>query len=148
MPMPHTEAPGRLITELMSRGIRVTRQRRTILGIIETANKHLDAAQILRRARKNDPGVNRVTVYRTIGLLKRHGLIDELDLMHVQGEKHYYERRPVRDHLHMTCLRCGKVEEFESTLFDKLKRQVEQECRFHILVARTELGGYCGQCRT
>jgi Fur family ferric uptake transcriptional regulator len=148
MPMPHTEAPGRLVSELMARGVRLTRQRRTILGIIETANKHLDAAQILRRAQKTDRGVDRVTVYRTLGLLKRHGLIDELDLMHLQGEKHFYERRPVRDHLHMTCLRCGKVEEFESLLFDKLKRQVEQECRFHIVVARTELGGYCARCRT
>ncbi len=148
MPMPHTEAPGRLVSELMARGIRLTQQRRTILGIIETANKHLDAAQILRRARKHDDGVNRVTVYRTLGLLKRHGLIDELDLMHMEGEKHFYERRPARDHLHMTCLRCGKVDEFESPLFEKLKRQVEQECRFHILLARTEIGGYCAKCRT
>ncbi len=125
----------------------MTRQRRTILGIIETATRHLDAGQILRRAKAQEPDIDRVTVYRTLGLLKRHGLVDELDLMHLQGEKHFYERKTPREHLHLTCLRCGRVAEFESRLFDKLKKQVETECRFHIVVARMEIGGYCGQCR-
>jgi Fur family ferric uptake transcriptional regulator len=91
--MPQTEAPGHLQAELLSRGVRMTRQRRTILAVIETAKQHLDASMILRKARKTDPTIDRVTVYRTIKLLKRHGLVDELDLMHVRGEGHYYERR-------------------------------------------------------
>jgi hypothetical protein len=28
--------------------------------------------------------------------------------------------------MHMTCLRCGKVQEFESDLFDRVKGQVER----------------------
>ena len=88
MPFPQTEAPGRLQSELMSRGLRMTRQRRTILSVVETAKQHLDASQILRKARKLDPQIDRVTVYRTLNLLKRHGLVDELDLMHLKGEKH------------------------------------------------------------
>ena len=147
MPMPHTEAQGRLQAELTSRGIRMTSQRRIILGVMETAEQHLDAAQILRRVHKIDPGIDRVTVYRTLSLLKRQGLIDELDLMHLTGDKHYYERRPQREHLHMACLRCGKIQEFESHLFEKLKGQVERECRFHIAVTRVEIGGYCSSCR-
>jgi Fur family transcriptional regulator, ferric uptake regulator len=148
MPLPQTETPGRLQAELMSRGLRMTRQRRTILGVVETAKQHLDASQILRKARRLDPQIDRVTVYRTLSLLKRHGLVDELDLMHLQGEKHYYERRPQRDHIHMACLRCGKITEFESDLFDRLKGQIQRDCRFHIVVTRLEVGGYCGQCRT
>jgi Fur family ferric uptake transcriptional regulator len=126
----------------------MTRQRRTILKVIETASQHLDAAQILRRARKVDAGVDRVTVYRTIRLLKRHGLVDELDLLHLEGEKHYYERRPQRDHLHMACVRCGKILEFESDLFERLKGQIQRDCQFHILVTRVEIGGYCARCRS
>ena len=148
MPMPDTEAAGRLQAELTSRGIRMTAQRRTILGVIETAKQHLAAAQILRRVRKIDPGIDRVTVYRTLALLKRHGLVDELDLMHIRGDGHYYERRPQREHLHMACLRCGKIQEFESHLFERLKGQVERECRFHIVVTRVEIGGYCSDCRS
>jgi Fur family ferric uptake transcriptional regulator len=147
MPLPETEQPGRLQAELMSRGIRMTRQRRTILSVVETAKQHLDASQLLRKARKFDPAIDRVTVYRTLKLLKRHGLVDELDLMHLEGEKHFYERRPQRDHLHMACLRCGKIEEFESDLFDRLKGQIQRECQFHIVVSRMEIGGYCAQCR-
>jgi len=148
MPFPQTEQSGRLQAELMSRGLRMTRQRRTILAVIETAQQHLDASQILRKARKLDAEIDRVTVYRTIRLLKRHGLIDELDLMHIEGEKHYYERRPQRDHIHMACLRCGKITEFESDLFDRLKGQIERDCQFHIVVSRLEVGGYCSACRT
>ena len=147
MPLPETEAPGRLQSELMSRGLRMTHQRRTILSVVETAKQHLDASQLLRRARKLDPRIDRVTVYRTLNLLKRHGLVDELDLMHMQGEKHYYERRPQRDHIHMACLRCGKITEFESGLFDRLKGQIQRDCQFHIVITRLEIGGYCSHCR-
>ena len=146
MPFPQTEIPGRLQAALAERGIRMTEQRRAILSVIETANKHLDASQILRRAQKMDASVDRATVYRTLGLLKRQGLIDELDLMHLNGEGHYYERKLGRDHIHMACLRCGKILEFLSPRFDSLKNELEQECRFRILVARLEVGGYCSSC--
>ena len=85
MPLPQTEMPGRLQAQFAERGIRMTGQRRAILSVIETANKHLDASQILRRALRIDAAVDRSTVYRTLRLLKRQGLIDELDLMHING---------------------------------------------------------------
>jgi|SRR5690348_13948979 len=146
MPLPQTEIPGRLQAQLGQRGIRMTGPRRAILSVIETANKHLDASQILRKSQKMNPSVDRSTVYRTLGLLKRHGLIDELDLMHLNGEGHYYERKLGPDHVHMACLRCGKITEFVSERFDALKSQLEKECRFHIFVARLEVGGYCSEC--
>lgn len=147
MPMPKTEAPGRLQAELLSHGVRMTRQRRVILSVIETASQHLDANMLLRKARKADPSIDRVTVYRTLKLLKRHGLVDELDLLHMRGDGHYYERHPQRDHLHIGCLRCGKVMEFESDLFERLKAQVQRDCRFYITTTRVEIGGYCASCR-
>jgi len=125
----------------------MTQQRRAILSVIETANKHLDASQILRKARKLDDSVDRSTVYRTLRLLKRQGLIDELDLMHLKGEGHFYERKLGRDHIHMACLRCGKIAEFISDEFEKLKQQVERDCRFRVLISRLEIGGYCAACR-
>jgi Fur family ferric uptake transcriptional regulator len=145
---PHTTmTESRLESELAQRGVRMTRQRRAILATIESAERHLDAAQILRRASRVEASVNRVTVYRTIGLLKRYGLIDELDLMHVTGDAHFYERRPEHDHIHVTCLRCGQVIEFESEHLAQLRAEVEQQCGFRVDVARTEIGGYCGGCQ-
>ena len=147
MPFPRTEIPGRLQMQLADRGIRMTAQRRAILSVIETARKHLDASQILRKSRTLDASVDRSTVYRTLDLLKRQGLIDELDLMHLKGDGHYYERKLGRDHIHMACLRCGKIAEFVSETFESLKKQLERDCRFHIVVSRLEVGGYCSGCR-
>jgi len=147
VPLPQTEVPGRLQAHFTERGIRMTEQRRAILRVMETASKHLDASQILRKAQRLDASVDRSTVYRTLRLLKRHGLIDELDLMHINGEGHYYERRLGRDHIHMACLRCGKIAEFVSDEFEKLKQQVEKDCRFRVLISRLEIGGYCAACR-
>ena len=147
MPFPRTEIPGRLRMQLAGRGIRMTAQRRAILSVIETATKHLDAGQILRKARTLDASVDRSTVYRTLDLLKRQGLVDELDLMHLKGDGHYYERKLGRDHIHMACLRCGKITEFVSETFESLKKQLERDCRFHIVVSRLEVGGYCSGCR-
>ncbi len=139
--------PGRLQAALENRGVRLTRQRRVLLQVMDSAERHLDADSILRRAQKIDPRVHRVTVYRTLDLLKRHGLIDELDLLHIRGDQHYYESHGPRDHIHIACLRCGKVREFESRLFERLKRQIERDCGIKITVTRTEVGGYCDACR-
>lgn len=136
MPLPQTEIPGRLQTQLAERGIRMTGPRRAILSVIDTASKHLDASQILRKARNLDASADRSTVYRTLDLLKRR-LIDELNLMHLNGEGHYYERKLSRDHIHMACLRCGKITEFVSKTFEALKKQLERDCQFHIVVAPT-----------
>jgi Fur family transcriptional regulator, ferric uptake regulator len=141
------EPPGHLQRELGARGIRLTRQRRVLLQVMETARRHLDAGEILERAQKIDPRVTRVTVYRTIDLLKRHGLIDELDLLHLRGDRHFYESHGPRDHIHVACIRCGKVREFESELYEELKQQISRDCNISISVTRTEVGGICGDCQ-
>jgi Fe2+ or Zn2+ uptake regulation protein len=142
------EPPGRLQGELGARGIRLTRQRRVLLHVMETARRHLDADEILERAQKIDSNITRVTVYRTIDLLKRQGLIDELDLLHLRGDRHFYESHGPRDHIHVACIRCGKVREFESELYEELKRQISADCGIDITVSRTEVGGICHDCRT
>jgi Fur family ferric uptake transcriptional regulator len=86
-------------------------------------------------------------VYRTIGLLKHMGLIDELDLMHVEGEKHYYEVKTNKDHSHMACFRCGAVLEYASSSLEKLKQEMARESGFQIRVVRLEVGGLCKKCR-
>ena len=136
-----------LAQELVSRGVRMTRQRRLLVEIIQGAERHLDAASLWQRARAQDATLNKVTVYRTLGMLKRQGLVDELDLMHLEGEKHFYEARPTRDHIHLACIKCGRIQEFESSLFEKLKGQIERERRFRIEVVRVEAGGYCDRCQ-
>jgi len=142
----HTD-PGRLRLALEGRGVRLTRQRRVLLEVMDQAERHLSADAILERAQKIDPNVHRVTVYRTLEMLKKMGLLDELDLLHIHGHRHYYESHGPRDHIHVACLRCGKVREVESDLYEQMKRQIERDTGVKITVTRTEIGGYCDACR-
>jgi len=135
-----------LAEEFSARGLRLTAQRRALLDVIESAKEHLDAASLLRLARERDASVNRATVYRTLDLLKKLRLVDELDLMHLHGEKHYYEARRKHDHIHLACFRCGKIDEFRSPLFEALKQEIASERGFRISVIRMEVGGQCSQC--
>ena len=132
---------------LKERGIRLTRQRRILLELLDRSGRHLNAESLYQMAIEKDPKLNRVTVYRTLKMLKQGGLVDELDLMHYGGDQHYYETRLKQEHAHVICLRCGKVEEFFGEPLQKLRRQIEAHFGFHILLARTEVGGYCSHCQ-
>jgi|SRR5579862_6132009 len=132
---------------LRERGVRLTRQRRLLLGLIDSSGLHLDAESLYQMAKEQDPKLNRVTVYRTLKLLKEGGLVDELDLAHFQGEKHYYETRMKQEHAHIICLRCGRVEEFFGEQLQAVRGQVQSQFGFEIVFARTEIGGYCSHCR-
>ncbi len=136
-----------LMEELSERGVRMTAQRRLLVGIIQDSPRHLDAATLLKIAKQRDPEIDRATVYRTIGLLKNLGLIDELDLMHLEGEKHYYEAKTSRDHCHLACFRCGGIMEYASSSFEKLKQDIVKQTGFQIRVVRLEVGGLCKRCR-
>lgn len=132
---------------LSERGVRFTRQRQILLDLIDKSGDHLDAERLYRMAQEADPKLNRVTVYRTLKLLKEGGLVDELDLMHQAGEQHFYETRRKQEHAHVICLSCGKVEEYFGDPLQKLRRQIEADFGFQIVLARTEVGGYCSHCQ-
>jgi Fur family ferric uptake transcriptional regulator len=135
-----------LLTEVEARGVRLTAQRRALIATIQEATTHLDAASLLNLARERDPDINRATVYRTIDLLKKLGMIDELDLMHLNGEKHYYEVKTQQDHLHLACFGCGEIIEFATPAFEQLKQEIAAANQFEIQVTRLEVGGLCGGC--
>ncbi len=140
--------PGREgASALKERGIRLTRQRQILLDLLDQSGKHLDAESLYKLARGKDPKLNRVTVYRTLKLLKQGGLVDELDLLHYDGDQHYYETRAKQEHAHIICLRCGKVEEYFGESLQKLRKQVEEHFGFQIVLTRTEVGGYCPHCQ-
>src|SRR6476620_8946118 len=74
---------------LRQRGVRLTRQRQILLELIDKSGQHLDAERLYLLAKERDPKLNRVTVYRTLKMLKAGGLVDELDLMHIGGDQHF-----------------------------------------------------------
>ena len=141
-----TPANDGLLERMKSRGLRLTGQRKILAGLLETADEHLDAESVYRAAKAKDGTIHRATVYRTLNKLKKLGLVDELDLMHVSGERHYYEIRPSTLHIHLVCTSCKRVDEPDEAFWDDLKRRVENEYGFRPEVVRVEMAGVCAAC--
>jgi Fur family ferric uptake transcriptional regulator len=135
-----------LLTRMKASGLRLTGQRRIVAELLETATEHLDAESVYRLAKLKDRTIHQATVYRTLNRLKRLGLVDELDLMHVSGERHFYEVRPSTLHIHLVCTTCKRVEEPDEAFWDELKRRVESENGFRAEVVRVEMAGTCRAC--
>jgi len=45
------------------------------------------------------------------------------------------------------CLRCGRIEEFFGDPLHQMREQIELHFGFQIVLARTEVGGYCAHCQ-
>jgi Fur family ferric uptake transcriptional regulator len=132
---------------LRAAGLRLTNQRRIVIHLLEKANRHLDAEEVYKLARRKDPNIHRATVYRTLSTLKKLGLVDELDLMHVSGDRHYYEIRPSTFHVHLICTGCGSVQEPGGSWWQEMKSRVYDETGFKPDSIRLEMSGLCKVCR-
>jgi len=122
-------------------GLRMTSQRALILGIIR--HGHLDADEIYRQARRKQSRLSLSTVYRTLQLFKKLGLVEEL---HFDEAHHHYEVKPSSEHHHLICLGCGKVVEFECSLSPKVQRDLARQNNFEISGVEIRMTGYCAQC--
>jgi Fe2+ or Zn2+ uptake regulation protein len=125
-------------------GKRVTNQRALIMEIIRQREGHLDADEIYRRAREKEPRLSLSTVYRTLQMLKKLGLVEEL---HFDEEHHHYEVKPSAEHHHLICLGCGRVIEFNRPLSRYIKRNIPEAKGFDIAETEVRMSGYCSECR-
>jgi len=138
---------GMLITSrkvLNTAGMRVTSQRALIMEIIRQGKGHLDADEIYRRARERVPRLSLSTVYRTLQMLKKLDLVEEL---HFDEEHHHYEVKPSAEHHHLICLSCGRVIEFHYPLSRYIKGNVPEAKGFDIVATEVRMRGYCSKCR-
>lgn len=125
-------------------GLRATNQRALILNIIRKGQGHLDAEEVHRRAQRKQPRLNLSTVYRTLQVFKKLGLVEEL---HLDETHHHYEMKPPTQHYHLICLGCGRIIEFEYPLARLIKRNVPQARYFEITGSEVTMTGYCPRCR-
>ncbi len=123
-------------------GLRFTSQRTLILDTIRQG--HLDADSIYLKAREKKPRLSLSTVYRTLGILKKLGLVEEL---HLDELHHYYEAKPTVEHHHLVCLGCGQVIEFPFSLSSCVRKAVPQLKNYRISSAEVRMTGYCPRCR-
>jgi Fe2+ or Zn2+ uptake regulation protein len=125
-------------------GMRLTSQRRAILEVLDESETHLDAEDVYRQAKARDPNISLATVYRTLAALKQIGLVQQRHLAR-DDQRGYYEIAD-RQHYHFTCLRCGRVIEFDTPLVTQLQQELADEMGVQVVTARLYLEGYCAVC--
>lgn len=118
-----------LKAELNARGWRLTPQREKILLIFQNLPRgnHLSAEELHEVLDKDKEGISLSTIYRSVKLMSRMGILRELEL--AEGHKHYELNQPFpHHHHHLVCIQCNKTLEFnnDSILKHSLK-QSEKE---------------------
>ncbi len=121
-------SPNSLKVELNQRGCRLTPQRETILSVFQNLRQgnHLSAEQLYKNLQNQGEKIGLSTVYRTLHLLARIGILRELEL--AEGHKHYELNWPeLHHHHHLVCIQCHKTFEFnDESIFKIGKKQVEK----------------------
>jgi Fe2+ or Zn2+ uptake regulation protein len=137
------DSSERLHEALRAAGRRLTAQRRLIVQVLVESSGHLDADALYDRVKARDPDISLATVYRTLALLRDIGVVEE----HRLGEDHsHYEAVRQEPHYHFTCLRCGKVIEFDSPLVAQIERELCEREGVRVTGAHLHISGTCAEC--
>ena len=130
--------------KLSKQGYRLTPQRMMILSVIENSDDHISAEDIYTQVVAKYPRVNLSTVYRTLELLKRLGLIYEIDL----GEGHIgYHPEGGGHHHHLICRNCGAIIDVGESVVFPIQAILLQAFDFDADLKHLAIFGLCGNCR-
>ncbi len=135
---------------LREKGMKVTRQRVLVLGILYACpEKHFTAEEIYDLVRTEYPEIGLATVYRTIQALVELHLVDKLNLgdgfaryeigkENGNGSGHH--------HHHLICMNCGNILSFQDDLLEELEKKILDKTGFYVLDHEVKLYGYCKEC--
>lgn len=121
----------------------VTQQRRAVYEAVLADDDHPTVDDVLERVHDKMPGLSRVTVYRILETLAKHGLISRAS--HCGGAKRYDAN--VSRHHHLVCTRCERTFDLDDPAFDQLKIPDTRAFGFHIADFSIHFSGVCQTCR-
>lgn len=130
-----------LISSLQDKEYKLTPQRREIIRLLSRDLSHPGAMEILRKIRKIIPRISMSTVYYNLDMMKKEGLIRELEYY---DKDNRYEIN-ISDHINLVCTRCGKITDFTGNV-PSFSRAVEKETGFKPASMRFEYYGICRNC--
>ena len=128
---------------LRERGHRVTAPRLAILQALMTA-KHPTAESIHEKLRGSQPSVNLSTVYRNLAVLQEAGIVTHT---HVGSGAPVYHLAEEADHIHLSCLNCGRVSSVPAAAAEEFASRVAADTGFTIEPGHSAVYGWCGGCR-
>lgn len=126
---------------LAGRGGRLTPQRMAIYEAVVGRTSHPSVAAVHAEVRRRFPGLSAATVYGTLDLFARLGLIQE-----VGGPVRRYDGR-AGVHVNLICHRCGRVIDVPDEALEALQRRAAARAKFQVSAVRFELHGLCPRCR-
>ena len=101
----------------------MTKQKRVILGVINSSYKHLSAEEIFFETRKLVPSISLSTVYRNLGQLVEEKMIRRID---INDSKSVYDKN-VLYHAHAIRESNGEVIDIFSEELDRLVKSLVDE---------------------
>ncbi len=99
----------RTVEEIFRRsGLKLTHQRLEILHVLASAKDHPSAEDVYKRVKPKIPPISFDTVYRTLALFERYGVIARVQ--HFDDRTRYDPN--TTPHPHMVCVNCKKIDDF------------------------------------
>lgn len=130
---------------LRAQGLRLTGERLALFEEIYRQHGHLDADALLAAVRERGHDVSRATVYRTLELLVRSGLVRK---QRVGARGQLFEHmHPGQQHDHLVCSACGRVVEFVSPGITALQAEICRAHGFSPAHHQLQITGLCNACR-
>jgi Fur family ferric uptake transcriptional regulator len=131
---------------------RLTAPRQAILEFLSQSSKHMSAKEIYASLQRSYPGMGLSTVYRTLDLLARMGIVTKLSLGDGQSRFEFKSKKKEDHHHHLVCTQCGKIINYSEFLDEELRlvRKTEEELakkyNFIIQDHNIEFLGICEKC--
>jgi Fur family ferric uptake transcriptional regulator len=126
-------------------GKRSTKRDR-ILNIFLRQKGHVSADDLCDLVRREDAGIGRATVYRTLQWMVTTGLARKVDFGEGRSRFEPAHRHP--RHFHLVCNVCHRSSEFLSSDVEALLEEVTQARQFQPQQATIQVFGTCEECRT
>lgn len=128
-----------------SRGLKMTRARELVFReILSAPGVHPNADDIRRRLQSKKKDVGLATIYRTLNLLVRSGLVTAVDLG--EGHSHFEPEWKETAHGHLICLSCGRVQEFAQAGIQDAVKRIGEEKGYRLDKFSLQVFGYCRAC--
>ncbi len=131
-----------LLTDYLEKhNLRKTQERYSILEMIYSREGHFDADSLYSEMKQNNVKVSRATVYNTLDLLVKAGLIVKHQF---RGDHALYEKAyGFYQHDHLICKDCGKILEFCFPAIGEIYKMVEKKFNFAVEKHSLILYGHC-----
>jgi Fur family ferric uptake transcriptional regulator len=131
---------------LRQQNLPVTQQREVVADVVFNSSEHLSVEDIEAQLRGRGERIGKATIYRTMEILVRSGLVVEHDF----GEgfkryEHLFGQQP--EHEHLICTHCGHVTEFQRPEVHRIEEEVARQHGFLPTRHRLEIYGLCAGCQ-